>query len=38
MWKQKQLGGFKAGLDKYWKPYLDGKSSLDEALLGLLKS
>lgn len=38
MWKQKGLGGFKAGLDAHWKPYLDGKGTLDEALLGLLKS
>jgi hypothetical protein len=38
MWKQKGLGSFKAGLDAHWKPYLDGKGTLDEALLGLLKS
>jgi hypothetical protein len=38
MWKQKGLGSFKAGLDAQWKPYLDGKSTLDAALLGLLKS
>jgi hypothetical protein len=38
MWKQKGLGGFKAGLDTHWKPYLDGQGSLDAALLGLLKS
>ncbi|MBY0494872.1 MAG: hypothetical protein K2Y23_11710 [Cyanobacteria bacterium] len=38
MWKQNPNGGFKAGLDTYWKPYLDGKSTLDEALVGLLKS
>ena len=38
MWGQKGLGSFKAGLDAYWKPYLDGKSTLDAALLGLLKS
>jgi len=38
MWKQQGLGGFKPGLDTYWKPYLDGKGTLDEALIGLLKS
>lgn len=38
MWQQKGLAGFKAGLDAHWKPYLDGKGTLDEALLGLLKS
>ena len=38
MWKQKGLGSFKAGLDAHWKPYLDGKSTLDAALVGLLKS
>jgi hypothetical protein len=38
MWRQKQLGSFKAGLDSYWKPYLDGQLTLDEALIGVLKS
>jgi hypothetical protein len=38
MWKQKGLGSFKAGLDAHWKPYLDGKGTLDAALVGLLKS
>jgi hypothetical protein len=38
MWKQKVNGSFKAGLDAHWKPYLDGKGSLDEALVALLKS
>jgi hypothetical protein len=38
IWKQKGMGSFKAGLDAHWKPYLDGKGTLDEALLGLLKS
>ena len=32
------LGPFKPALDKYWKPYLEGKSDLDTALIGLLKS
>lgn len=34
IWKGR-MGVFKPALDKYWKPYLDGKLSLDEALLGL---
>jgi hypothetical protein len=38
MWNQKGLGSFKAGLDTYWKPYLEGRSTLDAALVGLLKS
>jgi hypothetical protein len=38
MWKQKVNGSFKAALDAHWKPYLDGQGTLDEALLGLLKS
>ena len=38
MWKQKGLGSFKAALDTYWKPYLDGNGTLDAALVGLLKS
>ena len=38
MWKQKQMGSFKAGLDAHWKPYLEGKSTIDEALLALLRS
>ena len=31
------MGRFKPALDAHWKPYLDGKTSLDDALLGLLK-
>jgi len=38
MWRQKLNGSFKAGLDTYWKPYLEGKGTLDDALVGLLKS
>jgi len=38
MWRQKELGSFKAGLDAHWKPYLDGTGTLDAALVGLLKS
>jgi hypothetical protein len=38
MWRQKGLGSFKAGLDAHWKPYLEGKTTLDAALVGLLKS
>ena len=33
-----RMGVFKPALDAHWKPYLDGKTTLDEALLGLLKS
>ena len=35
---QRSLGAFKPALDAHWKPYLDGKSTLDAALVGLLKS
>ena len=38
MWQQKGLGSFKTGLDAHWKPYLDGKGTLDAALVALLKS
>lgn len=37
IWKGR-MGGFKAALDAHWKPYLDGKGTLDDALLALLKS
>jgi hypothetical protein len=37
IWKGR-MGFFKPRLDAHWKPYLDGKSTLDAALLGLLKS
>jgi hypothetical protein len=36
IWKG-PMGAFKPALDAHWKPYLEGKTSLDEALLGLLK-
>jgi hypothetical protein len=29
------MGAFKPALDAHWKPYLEGKTTLDEALLGL---
>jgi hypothetical protein len=32
-----RMGSFKPALDAHWKPYLDGKTTLDEALLGVLK-
>jgi len=38
LWKQKGLGSYKAALDAAWKPYLDGKGTLDEALIALLKA
>lgn len=37
LWRQKGLGAFKAALDSAWKPYLDGKGTLDDALKALLK-
>lgn len=37
LWRQKGLGAFKAALDTSWKPYLEGKGTLDEALRALLK-
>lgn len=36
IWKGR-MGAFKPSLDAHWKPYLDGQTSLDEALLALLK-
>jgi len=38
LWMQKGLGSFKAALDAAWKPYLEGKGTLDEALIALLKA
>ena len=29
------MGAFKPALDAHWKPYLEGKTTLDEALLAL---
>lgn len=37
IWKGR-MGIFKPALDTYWKPYLDGKSSIEAALLGLLSA
>ena len=37
IWKGR-MGVFKPALEAHWKPYLEGKISLDEALLALLKS
>src|SRR5688572_1600527 len=34
IWKG-PMGTFKPALDTHWKPYLDGKTTLDEALLAL---
>ena len=36
IWKGR-MGTFKPALDAHWKPYLDGKHTLDAALVGLLK-
>lgn len=38
LWKQKGLGSFKPALDAAWKPYLEGKGTLDDALIALLKT
>lgn len=34
IWKGR-MGAFKPALDAHWKPYLEGRTSLDEALLAL---
>ena len=34
IWKGR-MGAFKPALDAHWKPYLEGKTTLDDALLGL---
>ena len=36
IWKGR-MGSFKPALDAHWQPYLDGKTTLDEALLALQK-
>jgi hypothetical protein len=36
IWKGR-MGAFKPALDEVWKPYLDGRGTLDEALVELLK-
>lgn len=36
IWKGR-MGVFKPALDAHWKPYLDGRTTLDDSLLGLLK-
>ena len=38
LWRQKGLGNFKASLDAAWRPYLEGKGTLDVALIALLKA
>lgn len=38
MWQLKGFGNFKPALDAAWKPYLEGKGTLDEALIALLKA
>jgi hypothetical protein len=35
IWRS-QMGRFKPALDAAWKPYLDGKGTLDEALIGVV--
>jgi hypothetical protein len=36
LWKQRGLGAFKPALDTYWKPYLAGKGTRDEAFAAIL--
>ena len=36
IWKG-PMGVFKPALDAHWKPYLEGKTTLDEALLALMR-
>ena len=38
MWKQGPFAPFKPALDQHWKPYLDGKGTLDAALDALIKA
>lgn len=38
LWNQAGVGSFRAALDAHWKPYLEGRGTLDDALVGLLKS
>lgn len=37
MWRGGPFAPFKSKLDSSWKPYLDGKGTLNDALTGLLK-
>ena len=37
IWKGR-MGAFKPALDAHWKPYLEGKTTLDEALVALMKA
>ena len=37
IWKGR-MGVFKPALDAHWKPYLEGETTMDSALLGLLKA
>jgi len=37
IWKGR-MGVYKPALDAHWQPYLDGKSTMDAALIALLKS
>jgi hypothetical protein len=36
IWKGR-MGAFKPALDAHWKPYLDGKGTLEDALLAILR-
>jgi hypothetical protein len=37
MWRAGRMSAFKPALDEVWKPYLDGRGSLDDALDALVK-
>jgi hypothetical protein len=36
LWRQRGLGAFKPALDAYWKPYLAGRGTRDEAFAAIL--
>jgi hypothetical protein len=36
LWRQRGLGAFKPALDAYWKPYLAGEGTRDEAFAAIL--
>jgi hypothetical protein len=38
LWKQSNISPFRGALDAAWKPYLDGKTSLEAALDGLVRA
>jgi hypothetical protein len=38
LWKQSNISRFRAALDQAWKPYLEGRTSLDAALDALIQA